>query len=245
MRRRHGRLRVGARARFARLTLIAIPLALVVTTAAPALADHSWNGYHWQADGPVEIVYLDSLGTHFRRQRIVGATLSEWRLDDLLALDRQKADGRSSVRRECPPAIGAIRICNADYGDGWLGNTELQLEGDRIVGGRIRINDHWGKSGSYRRFVLCHEIGHSLGLWHRAKGSSCLNTGRHPDRHDRAMLRKVLTEVTAAGDPDPDCTAGVLCISSGSATRYAHVPAGRFRHQLLLSPTVQHTLSTT
>jgi hypothetical protein len=206
------------------ITLAAILLALL--TATPALADHSWNGYRWSGDGrPLRIAYVDSLARGFRRQHVAAAVLDDWEMDDVVGLDRDRSENSRSLRKKCPPVTDAIRICNANYGEGWFGQTELQIEGDRITGGRIRINDYWGTGASFRRFVLCHEVGHSLGLWHRTDGSSCLNGGRHPDQHDLAMVRELFTsaygEDVEDGQP-PECADGVLCVVNALAAHNAH-----------------------
>ena len=204
------------------LTLAAAAaILLVVAAGEPAQADHSWNGYHWAGDArPLRIVYLDSLAPGFRKQRVTGPALEGWELDDLVHLERARSDDSRRMRRSCPPVTGAIRICNADYGSEWFGHTELLIEGQRVTGGRIRINDHWGTNASFRRFVVCHEVGHSLGLWHRSSGTSCLSGGRNPDGHDLSMLRKIIETAAAADGEDPgtpECVDGLICVVGGLA----------------------------
>ncbi|MGH2788055.1 MAG: hypothetical protein ACRDJV_09110 [Actinomycetota bacterium] len=217
-----------------------------VLSGTPALADHSWNGYRWSGDGrPLRITYVDSLTRGFRRQHVAGAVLDDWETDDVVGLDRDRSENSRSIRKKCPPVTGAIRICNADYGEGWFGQTELLVEGVTVTGGRIRINDYWGTGASFRRFVLCHEVGHSLGLWHRTDGSSCLNGGRHPDKHDLAMVRELLT--TASGQEvenaqPPECADGVLCVVNALAEHNGHTDDNEHAHSQSLTPLSWHLL---
>jgi hypothetical protein len=218
---------------------IAVAAVVLAVQAAPARADHSWNGYHWGGARPLRIDYLDSLTPGFRKQKVTGAVLEEWELDDLAIFDRVRSDNSRTTRKTCPLATGAIRICNADYGDAWFGHTQLLVEEGVVTGGRIRVNDHWGVNTSFRRFVLCHEVGHSLGLAHREKGSSCLNGGRHPDSHDLAMLRSVIENSAAesADDQDsPGCASGALCIVDALASHNSHAHNGHNAHPQPFTP---------
>lgn len=195
-----------ARIRATRALLVtAASVILAGVLAGPAAAHHAWNDYRWETGDPAGVTFLDSLGAGFRSKSLLTGTLQDWDASEMVALSQVTDDNSRALRRQCPMAVGRIRICNADYGPTWLGDTELGVDEGRIVGGRIRINDYWGTSRSYRRFVLCHEIGHSLGLGHQHSGHSCLNEGRRPDAHDYEMLETIYEQSAATGAAADDC----------------------------------------
>ncbi|MEX2394909.1 MAG: matrixin family metalloprotease, partial [Actinomycetota bacterium] len=113
-------------------------------------------------------------------------------------------DGGSSkrkVRRTCPMARDAVRVCNFRYGaTGWAGLSQFQLQGKHIRRASIKLNETY--LGSKHRKTTCHELGHGLGLAHRSDPSSCMMQGSgvraHPDAHDYRMLEKIYGHTHAA-----------------------------------------------
>lgn len=97
------------------------------------------------------------------------------------------------------------------------------MEGEHIRGGRILVNDHWGTSRGYRQFVLCHEVGHALGLWHRKTGDSCLNEGQHPGVRDLSELGTIYDGSDSSYSP---CTSGCSTLVTGEAA-VGRVPFAR------------------
>jgi hypothetical protein len=178
-------------ARWVVAALLIACLQLVVSGAmspAQATGDKSWDGYHWRITAhPVPVTFVNSLGTGFRHQGAQRRALADWDASPAVALRMGAGENTPALRQECPAIMGEVRICNADYGPTWFGDTELTVAGDHILGGSIRINDHWGTGASYRRFVVCHEVGHALGLGHHG-GNSCLNGGQHPGKGYLAEL---------------------------------------------------------
>lgn len=79
----------------------------------------------------------------------------------------------SSYQRE-------VDIYDANYGaTGWAGRWYCQrsaLQGECLVG-VVQLNTHYGYDTAMRRQLVCHEIGHSLGLNHPTSGTSCVRTG--------------------------------------------------------------------
>jgi hypothetical protein len=208
-----------------RLALLGAVLAILLGPASLAHADHDWNGYHWKTTpGGTNLTVADSLSRGFRQQGILQPVLKDWNAARAVSLRRTQSSNSSSLRRDCPMKPGQIRVCDADYGETWLGKTDLDYSGTHIVAARVRINSHWGHGASYRRYVLCHEIGHSLGLWHRSKGSSCLNSGQHPDGHDLTMLGSIYQHSDAQVDEESEDSGCPLC---GSAAAAAQVHARR------------------
>ena len=204
-------------------TAVIIAVAFAVFVPAPAIAHNDWNGYHWSsATSPVEVTFVDSLSARFGDEGVLPEVMSDWDTR-VVALAVTPAAHDRRLRRECPAVSGAIRICDADYGDRWFGHTDVILDGDRIVGGSIRINNHFGTGSRYRRFVLCHEMGHALGLGHRANGPSCLNGGQHPDAHDRDMLREIYEDPDPPPSPDDEPECALLTCPLPTATALARV----------------------
>lgn len=217
------------------VTVAIASMTLTVLSAVPASAHHSWNDYRWEGEAyPLSLVYVDSLGSGFRRQSVTRDVTQDWNLSKRVALSRVRGENDRGLREECPMTAGQIRVCNADYGPSWFGDTELGVDSGRIVGGRIRINDYWGTGRGYRRFVLCHEIGHSLGLGHQDSGHSCLNGGRHPDGHDYEML-ELIYDAGNPTEPPEDCY-DLVCsvIDSAPARGAASAPVGRARPGMVL-----------
>jgi uncharacterized protein DUF4953 len=190
---------------------------LLLAWAAPAQAHHSWSHYHWVAPVyPIHLGFVDSTSKGLREQNVLPTVLHEWSAAGPLELSSTPGDNGVKIRHNCPIPAGKVRICDANFGPGEFGHTDLNLDGDRILGARILVNNYWGTNRSYRRFVVCHEVGHSLGLDHQSGGSnSCLAGGKHPDEHDFEMLRQIYPR---ASDPpadegcivDPICQPGIL-----------------------------------
>jgi hypothetical protein len=71
-----------------------------------------------------------------------------------------------------------IRYVDAFYGDtGWAGQTDcMGWDGSRCAWARVKFNityapyDLWA-----RRFLVCHETGHAIGLRHTSYTDSCMN----------------------------------------------------------------------
>jgi hypothetical protein len=163
--------------------------------APGARADHS-AGWHWQRKAdPFVVRLVDSVTSGW--QPYVEAAAREWS-DGSGVLNISVSPGASdaATRKECPAPDGAVRICNADYGDKpWAATTRIVMVGSHIVRAKIKLNDR----GAFAfRALACHEMGHALGLAHRSPGatSSCLtpavaSSQKHPDTHDLRQLKRI------------------------------------------------------
>jgi len=78
----------------------------------------------------------------------------------------------------CEPEGTTIPVCRDVLRRGWQAATALYTGPDGHLGGaRIRVDAGRRFSQAQRDGILCHEIGHALGLDHSDVDSSCLTQG--------------------------------------------------------------------
>jgi hypothetical protein len=101
---------------------------------------------------------------------------------------------------------GTVQVCNKKYGaNGWLGLAQIWVSGSHIVKGTAKLNDSYFNNSPYntpvlRQFVMCQEVGHTLGLDHQVDpdtDTSCMettsakSTNQHPNQHDYDQLAAI------------------------------------------------------
>lgn len=92
-------------------------------------------------------------------------------------------------------------VCNANFGaTGWVGINENQIIGGRIVSSVAKMNEYYLRNGGYdhRRFTMCHEIGHGLGLPHTDEDPYNRNLGDCLDYTDDPEQNVLPGEVNMA-----------------------------------------------
>jgi hypothetical protein len=74
------------------------------------------------------------------------------------------------------PCLGEVDVFDGDYGDtNWSGFYDcLDFDDPVCSWGRIRLNLFYSHDLSARRWVVCQEVGHSLGLNHSSDSNSCM-----------------------------------------------------------------------
>ncbi|MFM5883873.1 MAG: hypothetical protein ACKOQ3_00830 [Novosphingobium sp.] len=163
-------------ARFGGLAALTAALA-----AVPALANHSWNGYHWaNAAGQVDLTVNYSVTSQWTPS--VLTAISDWNpTGGVLALTRAAS---SANRKRCSAISGQILVCNEAYGPrGWLGIASITLDSQgHIKSGTTKLNDTYFNTATYnkpewRALVACQEIGHDFGLGHQDEAFDNLNLG--------------------------------------------------------------------
>ncbi|MDO8520600.1 MAG: hypothetical protein Q7S52_00630 [bacterium] len=191
-------------------------------------ADHSWGGYHWaRTANPLTLSLGDNLSSAWDPYLVT--TSSDWSISS--ALDTTIVPGTAFRHRspnlDCGPVLGTVQVCNKAYGkNGWLGIASVWVSGDHITQGTTKLNDTYFKTTKYntpewKNFVMCQEVGHTIGLDHQdeafdnANLDTCMDytsnpaTNQHPNAHDYAMLEEIYAHV--------DTTATALLQSPASA----------------------------
>ena len=177
-----------------------IALAMLMLSAAPGLANNTWNGYHWADDpgdphdGDITLTLVNDLSRYTTQYPLV---VSDWdgapgplmlNSPDALPIDpRPLACENNSSETAASQIQDTIHACNAEYGKiGWLGLARIWVASDgHIDAGVALMNDsYFQEPGSVYnnpvawRHVLCQEIGHTFGLDHQGspKKQSCMNS---------------------------------------------------------------------
>jgi hypothetical protein len=181
-------------------------MVLVAALAAPAGANHSWNGYHWaRTSNPFTVKLGDNVSGPW--DSVLQTTSTDWSKSTVL--DTAIVAGQS--KGNCRPTVGRVEVCNKAYGyNGWLGVATIWLEsGSKHIGqGTVKLNDSYMNSAPYnttawRNFVSCQEVGHTFGLDHQDENFDNANLGtcmdytsdpssnQHPNQHDYDQLASI------------------------------------------------------
>jgi len=192
---------------------VALISGAALAALTPAIANHSWGGYHWAGNGQdVAIKVNTSITTQWNTS--VADSISDWNQSNELTLSRISS---SANTKKCNPIAGQILVCNATYGNrGWLGIASIWLTSGHISQATTKLNDSYFNTAQYnsaawRALVACQEIGHDFGLDHQDEGFNNVNLGtcmdytnapdggvvggfnygpanRHPNAHDYQEL---------------------------------------------------------
>jgi len=180
----------------------------VALVAAPAMASHSWGGYHWaRSSNPVQLTLGDNFKNPAYWTTAYNTAVSDWNQSTVLSLTKV-AGGTTS--RKCSAATGKIEVCADSYGNnGWLGLASISVSGLHITKATTKLNNSYYTSGStydtaaWRALVMCQEIGHDFGLDHQdtnfnnANLGTCMDytndpsTNQHPNQHDYDELATI------------------------------------------------------
>jgi len=149
-----------------------------VATAAPKVSFISW---------PKDVIYVydttaglkKSDGTQVWPVKTAAAAWSKGNPVDI----RYTTKG-------CPTNVQCVTIKQSELADPTVGQAVTTSAGADIKSSNITLDTTFGRknSAARRQNVVCHEMGHSLGLEHRTQTSSCMNpyvtSTRSPDKTD-------------------------------------------------------------
>jgi hypothetical protein len=176
--------------------------------AAPAAANHSWNGYHWaRTAGPFTVALGDNVTTAW--DTYLARASANWSSSQVLDTTIAAGGGRKT----CRATTGRVEVCNSTYGqNGWLGLASIWTSGGtHITQGTVKLNDTYFKMARYnnaaeRDHVTCQEVGHTFGLGHQSEDGTDLDTcmdyaaepaanNLAPNAHDYAQLESIYSHV--------------------------------------------------
>jgi predicted Zn-dependent protease len=182
-----------------RLALLTLVVALLGLT--PTASANHYIGYHWRrAANPKIVDVQQSLQAAWVNP--VAAAVADWNKSSVIGMAASPApSSTAAARQRCAWIRGAVHLCSGNYGNtGWVGLTNYAVSGRHIIGVRIRLNTPYIPV-RYRQMVACHELGHALGLAHRAQSTSCMKQGvtrEHPDQHDYGELATIYQHLDGA-----------------------------------------------
>jgi hypothetical protein len=198
--------------------------AALLTCAAlitgPAVANHSWGGYHWNKTGStVNLEVVKAVTSQWTNS--VNTSVSDWNASSVLVLNGVSGAGINT--KKCSPIAGKVLVCNAAYGQrGWLGIASIWLSNGHISQATTKLNDSYHDRAPYnsdpwRALVACQEVGHDFGLDHQDEGFGPPNLGTcmdytddpdgggafgpantHPNAHDYEQLETIYSHTHAA-----------------------------------------------
>jgi hypothetical protein len=203
------------------MKMIRLPLAMIALVVAVLLlpivasADNAWSKYHWDLSTAQSAITPLPLGNNLTTSAwtsSLGVASSDWNAS---VLKNAITAGSGTA---CEPVLGGVEVCNGAYGNnGWLGIAQVWVYRGRdghIAQGLVQVNDTYFVTDQYdsqawRDFVVCQEVGHTLGLSHQDETYDNPNLGtcmdytndpdgtisdpvqldnRHPNQHDLDVL---------------------------------------------------------
>jgi len=190
-----------------------IGLGAVLAVAAPALANHSWAGYHWaRTTAELTIPVGDNVSGVWDAH--LNTAIADW--NQSTVINSPKVAGSAGDPKQCNPVAGTIQVCNAGYGRrGWLGIATIWTANGHISQGTTKLNDTYFSmaqynNASWRQLVTCQEVGHDYGLGHQDEDfntdatTSCMDYtnlpagNEHPDAHDYQQLLTIYNHMESA-----------------------------------------------
>lgn len=163
-------------------------LVLAVCTSS-VHATHSWGGYHWaRTANPFTLTLGNNLSDAW--YPYLAQASAAWSTSAVLDTT---IEAGGTTPRSCRPTSGRVEVCNSRYGNtGWLGVAQIWVSDSHILQGVVKMNDTYFRTPTYntaawRTFVMCQEVGHTLGLDHQDEDvtngnlGTCMDYTNDPD----------------------------------------------------------------
>src|SRR5687767_6434720 len=116
---------------------VALVTGAALAALTPAIASHSWGGYHWAGNGQNLTLRVNTATTGVWETSVAEA-ISDWNQSTELTLNRASSTANT---KKCNPIAGQILVCNAAYGNrGWLGIASIWLSNGHISQGTTKLN---------------------------------------------------------------------------------------------------------
>lgn len=168
-------------------TALAVFAAVLATSlfgaGVPSTADAAVSFISW----PKDVIYVYDTTSKIKAKDgtplwPVKATAERW--DDGSPVDfRYTTTG-------CPKGAQCVTVRQAELAAPAAGVTATGFVGADIKSSNVTLDTTFGKKNNFdkRRNVVCHELGHSLGLKHRTQTTTCLTSyaasQKYPDKTD-------------------------------------------------------------
>jgi hypothetical protein len=210
------------------LVLVCITALGAGASVSPAVASHSWGGYHWaRTSNPFTIKLGDNVSSAWDSYLRGAAT--DWSKDTAGNPLNATVVAGSTRSRPCKAQTGRVEVCAAAYGNnGWLGLAQIWItSGGHIVKGVTKMNDTYYALPKYntpvwRAMVVCQEVGHTFGLDHQDESGADFHTcmdyadnpdadNTHPNTHDYEQLASIYAHL------DSTTTIGAAVHGAGSS----------------------------
>ena len=203
-----------------RLRVVAAVSTALVLLASPALAGHSWNGYHFPSDNLSPTVTGETSLTD------VAIVVGDW----------AGLGGTTIQPSHTASGNGDIKVVAKRGNPNWIGLAQIKIDSaGHIVEGKVTLNSAYANynngngTASIWKHVLCQEIGHILGLQHSDE-DTCMNDAFEtlgmyttPGGHDVLLLNTIYDGhddvVGGTSDPDDGGGGGPDCGKSANAKK--------------------------